>query len=76
MSNFNTTVTDAGEIPADLLAKLEAAPDDPRSAYRRKLPTIDAAIRAFYHKKSARAIADAVGVSSNTIIKRARELGL
>ena len=76
MSRFNPEITDAGEIPADILARLEAEPDDPAAAARRKLPQIDAALRLYYPLKSVRAIARCFEVSEGTISKRIKELGL
>ena len=76
MSRFNPEVTDAGEIPADILAQLEALPDDNAAAARRKLPQIDAALKIYYPQKSCRAIARIFEVSEGTISKRIKELGL
>ena len=76
MSKFNPEITDAGEIPADILAQLEATPDDPVAAARRKIPQIDAALRRYYPAKSCRAIARCFEVSEGTVSKRVKELGL
>ena len=76
MSKCNVSITDAGEIPADILAKLEAAPDDKAALFAAKIPAIDAALRQYYPRKSVRAISEAFGVSAGAIQHRIRELGL
>ena len=76
MSKCNVSITDAGEIPADILAKLEALPNNKKAEIAKKQMEIDAAIRMFYPQKSSRSIAEVFGVTSNTILNRAKELGL
>lgn len=76
MSKCKTSITDAGEIPADILAKLEAIPDNKKAEIAKKQKEIDAAIRMFYPQKSARAIAEVFGVTQNTILNRVKGLGL
>ena len=75
MSGYSVIATEA-EIPADIIARLEAEPDDPAAAARRKLPQIDAALRLYYPLKSVRAIARCFEVSEGTVSKRVKELGL
>ena len=76
MNSFNPSVTDVGEIPADILAKLEALPNNKKAEIAKRQKEIDAAIRMFYPQKSSRAIAGVFGVTQNTILNRAKELGL
>lgn len=75
MNAYSLSITEA-EIPADILARLEAEPDDPAAAVRQKLPQIDAALRLYYPLKSVRAIARCFEVSEGTVSKRVKELGL
>ena len=70
MSRFNATVTDAGEIPADILAKLEALPNNAAEVIDGKRKLVDAALKRFYGKKSMDAIAKVCGVSHTLVHTR------
>ena len=64
-------------LPAEIVAKLDAAVPDPRELARRKKPMIDEAIRTYRPKGlSYNTLADALGVSASIIKKRAAELGV
>lgn len=65
------------ELPAELIAKLEAVPDTTRRTnYTDWTPEMDEAIRRYWPRKNKKALAKALGVCSGTLRKRAVELGV
>ena len=76
MSRYNPDITDAGEIPADILAKLESLPENSKGKVQTLLPQIDAALRKYYPGKTVSGIAECFGVADSTIKRRIKELGL
>lgn len=64
------------ELPAEIVAKLEATPDDPRRLAQDKFAQLDEALRRYYPQKSQRAIGDIFNVSPSTVRNRVRKLGL
>ena len=74
MSKYKPEVTDAGEIPADILAQLEAAPDNASEVLDKKRRIVDAALLRFHGTKSMDGIAKACGVSHSLVQTRASKL--
>ena len=74
MNRFNPEITDAGEIPADILAQLEAAPDNASEVLDKKRRIVDAALLRFHGTKSMDGIAKACGVSHSLVQNRASKL--
>ena len=70
MSKCRASITDAGEIPADILAKLEALPNNAAEVIDGKRKLVDAALKRFYGKKSMDSIAKVCGVSHSLVHSR------
>ena len=64
----------AFELPAEIAAKLEAAPDNGQAELEKQRRIIDAALIHFYGKKSIHSIAAACGVSRCMVDNRIKKL--
>ena len=74
MSGYKPKITDAGDIPADILARLEASPDNAAELIDQKRRVVDAALIRFHGTKSMDSIAKACGVSHSLVHSRVAKL--